>query len=343
MTSPPPPRPATAASVLERLLDRGYTQAVSTTVDALMTQADRGVMAVRLQQFEQRAAELQAAGQRMTPSDPVAQALLSSVESMLQTQAAILNNGAGTAVQQGATAAARATRELALLGADGQTRALIDARWNEPDPDAVRAAVDITLRPAWSAELDKFQDGAGTAIRRILLEGLIAGRSPLDLAERMRQAITDIPLYRANTLMRTAQLTAYRSATALHQAANADLAERIVRVATLDSRICPCCLALHGTTLRPGEPVRDHHNGRCTSIMIVRGRTVNIRSGESWLRDQSPERQRGILGAGGYEQWQAGRVRLNDFVQSYSDPVFGPMVGAAPLQIALSRSSLTGR
>lgn len=136
--------------------------------------------------------------------------------------------------------------------------------------------------------------------------------------------------------MRTAQLHAYRTATAAHQEANADLAERIIRVGTLDDRICLCCLALHGTELRPGEIVRDHHNGRCGSIMVVRGRQVSVRTGEQWLRDQPVGRQQTLMGEAAYSAWQDGRLQLRDFVQTYSDPVFGDMVRQAPLKSLMS-------
>jgi hypothetical protein len=211
----------------------------------------------------------------------------------------------------------------------------IGVRWNTPDPEAVREIVDITLRPAWSAGVDRFRAGAADAIRNIVIRGVVNGENPLQVAREIRRAVQEIPLYRANTLMRTAQLHAYRVATAAHHQANAELAQTVIRIGTLDNRICLCCLALHGTSMSPGEVVLDHHNGRCTSIMVLRGRPVTVSTGEQWLRAQSEARQRELMGTSAFEAWRAGQVTLRDFVESYSDPVFGAMVHQRSLKSLL--------
>jgi hypothetical protein len=148
----------------------------------------------------------------------------------------------------------------------------------------------------------------------------------------LTQAIADVPRYQANTLMRTLQLTAYRDATAIHQAANANLIARVVRIAALDDRTCLSCLALHGTEVPVGERVDDHYSGRCIGISVVRGREVNVQTGEDWLRGLPEERQRTIMGPAKFEAWKAGAVRLQEFVARRDDPVFGQMVQEASLK-----------
>lgn len=328
MTSPN--KRETITQLLDRLLDRGYTQAARQTIEAVIAVPETGALRVRLNQMTERAGELAAAGERWSADDPVLRALMAAVDDALRTQAALVNNGTGALIDQGVSAGAESTRTLALHGATGQVLAQLNAAWREPN--FVRELVDVTLRPAWTAEMERFRAGSSDSIRSIMIRGVVEGQSPLATARHIRDAVANIPLYRANTIMRTAQLHAYRTATAVHQQANADIADRVIRIGTLDDRICLCCLALHGTMMQPGEVVKDHHNGRCGSILIVRGRTVNVRTGEQWLRDQPENRQRSLMGDRAYNAWLGERVQLQEFVLPYSDPVFGDMVRQTTLK-----------
>lgn len=324
-------RAETVGELLERLLDRGYTQAVRGVVEAFIRLSDAGALRLRLDQLEARARELDERGVRWQADDPVLRALFAELDVALRGQAALLTTGASQAIDQGVEAAATAVRQMTLGNLSNDTLMRIGIQWNTPDPEAVREIVDVTLRPAWAASMDRFRAGAADAVRSIVIRGVVNGDNPLQLARDIRRAVQEIPLHRANTLMRTAQLHAYRVATAAHQQANAELAQEVIRIGTLDNRICLCCLALHGTRMQPGDVVLDHHNGRCTSIMVLRGRPVTVRTGEQWLRAQPEARQRELMGKGAFEAWSAGRVQLRDFVQSYSDPVFGDMVRQASL------------
>lgn len=177
MTSPRPGS-ETIIQLLERLLDRGYTQAAQQTVEAIVSVAETGRLRVRLDQIQQRAAELTAAGERWRADDPVMRALLSDVDDALRTQAALINNGAGRVIEQGMQSAEQATRSLALQGLDDRLLAQLGARWNVPDPEAVRELVDVTLRPAWTAELEGFRRGAADTIRGIMVRGVVNGDNP---------------------------------------------------------------------------------------------------------------------------------------------------------------------
>lgn len=339
---PPAPLPGreTVAALLDRLLDRGYEQATRAVLEAILSTVNTGVMAVRLNQLENRASELAAAGEALSASDPIVRAVLADFDEAVAAQRGLLSTGASHAAEQGAQAAGVAQRQLALGGVNDDVLARIGVTWNTPDPEAVQALVNVTSSDAWRAELSRYAEDAGERVRNIALNGIIEGRNPVSIAREVREAITGIPAYRANNLMRTAQLHSYRTASAVYQAANADLAQRIVRIGTLDDRICMCCVALHGTEIQPGEPVQDHHQGRCTSVMIVRGREVTIRTGEAWFRAQPEARQLNLMGDAAYEAWRAGQVELRDFVQPYDDPVFGRMVREASLKsIVRSRAS----
>jgi hypothetical protein len=78
--------------------------------------------------------------------------------------------------------------------------------------------------------------------------------------------------------------------------------------------------------MRLDETVLDHHQGRCTSVNVVKGRAVNVQSGPEWFAGLDAEQQRQIAGAANWEAMQAGKVHLQDCVGTYTDAVFGEMV-----------------
>lgn len=332
MTLPIRTRPETLKALTERLLDRGYVNATRQVIGAIARNGSAGVMALRLQQFEAEAQRLADAGERMTPDNPVLRALLADFDTALRRNAALVDAAAGDVTQAGVNAARTLTRELALPGLDDRQLAAIGLRWNQPDPEAVAALVDFASKPEWETELAKYQQGVAQVVNNIALRGIVEGWGPLRIAREVRRTVEMLPAAQANTLMRTLQLNSYRRATAAHQLANSDILTGQIRIASLDNRCCLACIALHGTRLPLGEVVQDHHNGRCTSISEVRGRPRTVETGEAWLEAQPEERQRAIMGHANFEAWKAGRVKLQDFVQRYEDPVFGPMVREASLR-----------
>lgn len=332
MTLPIRTRPETLKALTERLLDRGYVNATRQVIGAIARNGSAGVMALRLQQFEAEAQRLADAGERMTADNPVLRALLADFDTALRRNAALVDAAAGDVTQAGVNAARTLTRELALPGLDDRQLAAIGLRWNQPDPEAVAALVDFASKPEWETALAKYQQGVAQVVNNIALRGITEGWGPLRIAREVRRTVEMLPAAQANTLMRTLQLSSYRRATAAHQLANSDILTGQIRIASLDNRCCLACIALHGTRLPLGEVVQDHHNGRCTSISEVRGRPRTVETGEAWLEAQPEERQRAIMGHANFEAWKAGKVKLQDFVQRYEDPVFGPMVREASLR-----------
>lgn len=318
--------------LVESMLDRGYVRATQQTIEAITRNSAEGVLAVRLRQFQQEAARLAEADERMAADNPVFRALMADFEGALRRNAALID-AAGPGVQRaGMDAAQVLTRELALPGMDDRMLAQIGVRWNTPDPDAVAALIDVVNRETWADELAKYQENIAGVVNQIAIRGIVDGWNPLRIARAVTDAVDGLPRSQANTLMRTLQLSSYRKATALHQMANSDILTGQIRIATLDNRTCLSCIALHGEELAVGQEVRDHHNGRCTSISIVRGRPRAVQRGEDWLRAQPEERQRAIMGHANFEAWQAGAVQMQDFVHEYRDPVFGLMVREASLR-----------
>lgn len=329
MTSPI--RPKNARKLVEALIDRAYARDVTGLIRALVDVGKAGTaLEKRLQALERKAILLESAGRHLRPDDPAVRRLLSELDTALQAQRGNLNQTAQQVLLHTERAAATLAKELTLPQG-------VSIAWNTPDPQAVLQVIDYTALPQWKGFIRGFSEGVIEQIRARVIADFAAGRGAKVAARNLRQIVSDLPAASANRMMRTLQMTAWRDATAVHYAANAAILDYSIRICTFDTRVCPACLALHGTIIPLGERVDDHHNGRCTSIGVIKGTTRNIPSGESWLRTQPLNIQQEILGKSGQEAWQAGRVRLDDFVSPYSDPVFGDMLRSVGVNTALSR------
>lgn len=328
-----------AEELITSLLDRGYAQAVAPTLAAITRDMNDGVIAQRTKELLDEASRLDKLGKKLTPDNAILRAAIADAEDVMKTASRAVDNAASKLQSSGINAAGTLSRQLAVGSATDAQLASIGVRWNTPDPEAVNAIVQYTSSQGWQQEITDYGLTVPRTLREIAVRGVALGQGPLATARQMVQTITDMPLYRANTTMRTLQLQSYRDTTAIHQAANADILQTVIRIAVLDSRVCLCCLAEHGTELKPGERVLDHHNGRCSSVGIVKWRPMpTIQTGPEWFAAQTPDKQLEIAGPGALEALTTGRASFDDFVQPYEDQVFGEMMRESTLTEALKRS-----
>lgn len=320
-----PPR-GSVAELLTNLLDKRYNSVAGRVVESIGNGSP--VVNRRLAELTAEAQRLQAQGQRLEPANPVFRALIADLETDIRRARGRIDGIAPDVQGLGIDVARTLTRQLSLPGVTDAQLSAVGIQWNTPDPEAVRSLVDLVDSPAFAEMLDQYEGRIIETIRRQAIVGLVSGRSPLATANNIRRLVQTMPAHEANTLLRTLQLQSYRSATAIHQAANAEIGETVIRIAALDGRTCLACVALHGTELAIGDRVDDHHNGRCTSIMKVKGRDLPlpIVDGVTWFENLPAGQQRALAGGANYNAWREGVVTLQDFVKPYRDNVFGEMI-----------------
>lgn len=328
------PRGARTRELVTSLLDRGYEEAAGAVVRGVARGMTSGIVAQRLDELEAEAARLAEAGERLTPDNPVLRALLADMEAELDAGADALNAAAGAVQEAGAEASTTLTRELAVGGMDPNVLAQIGVRWNVPDPEAVARAVGFVTSDAWAAEVARFPGLALETVRNQAIMGIADGWGPRRTARAIRQSVEGFPAHQANNLMRTLQLQSYRAGAAVNQQANETILSGVIRIATLDDRVCMACLALHGTRYPVGTVIQDHHQGRCVGIPEVRGVPRTVQTGPDWFDGLPEDRQIAIAGPGAAAALKAGEVRLQDFVEPYTDPVFGEMLRQGSLRRA---------
>jgi hypothetical protein len=328
------------------LLDRDYNRITRPVLNAI---ADtKGIINQRLSELDAEAARLAKEEKRLTPDNPILRALIADLETELSKSQSLINAAATPLQESAVTSAGKIQRQIALPGVTNQQLQTLGIAWNTPDPEAVARLVGYSQSDAWRDLLSKYPDDVLGVIQNQAVRGSIYGWSPLRIAREIRRTTNALPAHVANNLMRTLQLTSVRDSTAIHQTANRDITEMVVRIGTLDARMCLSCVALHGTILwtreqdsnAPVPRVADHHSGRCTAVIIVRGFSRKIITGEEWFNSLPPARQAEQLSLknspGKLKALRDGRATLQDFVHRYEDPVFGEMMGEAALKNVLN-------
>lgn len=343
------PRQGTVTDLINRLLDRAYNQAAEPVLRAIAGNSAGGLMQQRLDELAAEADRLNAAGQRLTPDNAIFRAVLADLETTLNANGALIRSVSEQIQSGGADAARTLQRQLAIGGTTDAQLARLGLRWNSPDPEAIARLVAYARSDAWRATVEKYGADIFDIVLNQAIRGVALGWSPIRTAEQIALVVQSLPAHQANNLMRTLQLTSYRDATAIHQTANRAIAQQVVRIAALDTRTCLSCIAQHGDVIwdsdrdadAPVPRVNDHHSGRCTSVVIVKGLPRTIQSGADWFASLPPERQAQqnsfARSPGKLEAFTAGRVTLRDFIQSYNDDVFGPMLREASLSGALDK------
>jgi SPP1 gp7 family putative phage head morphogenesis protein len=138
-------------------------------------------------------------------------------------------------------------------------------------PEALR---DIIVRSdARMGYLRNVTADVARTINRTLVNGIVAGQNPRAAARSLMARVGrafDGGLVRAERIMRTEMLDAYRNANAVIQNANADVVEGWEWWSAGDERTCAGCWAMHGEQFPNDVPGPDGHpNCRCARIPVV--------------------------------------------------------------------------
>lgn len=226
--------------------------------------------------------------------------------------------------------------ELAEIEEDASLRSLdkripVSVDWVRPS-SALLEAVALA-QPFEGAllrdHLSKWSDDTIFAMQAELRSAIVIGEGVEPMQRRLRR-VSDIKIKEARSIARTYTMHVTNEARALLYVENQDVIAREQWVATLDNRTCIRCASLDNEFFPVGKGQRAplHMNCRCVRVPITRaadalrrrGVTIGGRSaanelnGEApadmafpqWLRRQSEDTQREVLGARRFELWQNG-------------------------------------
>ena len=237
----------------------------------------------------------------------------------------------------------------AVLAAQAHARRAVEAATTESLPGLATSFHQIN-----PANLDKLvgflADGSpvrtlfaglpgesGAALEAALIQGVGTGRGVGWMLARSNAAL-GIPRWRAETIIRTESLRAYRETTRQTYVANSDVLGGWTWHASLDARACAACIVMDGTEHGVNDTLDGHP--RCRCAMVPRTKTWDevtgmvtglddtrppVRSGQEWLAGQPEAVQRHVMGRVKYDAYRRGDINLGDLVARTHDGRYGTM------------------
>jgi len=328
VSAPGQRRAATIRDYLRELLDAPYRRLMTPFLMGINESFGRDTQLKRLLNALEKS---ETRGESIL-DDPAFKRVMRRVGALLKGQESAYDKTAEQTANISIDVAGRLTKILS-----GATSASISAEWNTPSVEAVRSAIAyLHDRDALGTSIDAVWKGivqdAQNRIQGRVLADLAVGKNAVAAARTLRRELPGLTAAAANNALRTLYLESYRDATAINQSVNAHMLSYVVRIGTLDSRICMACLALHGTRMEVGERVESHHQCRCTSIGVVKDVARRIETGEDYFGRLPEVDQQRLMGKGAWELWKRGDVQLGDFVERYDSAIYGKMIRQATLK-----------
>lgn len=200
----------------------------------------------------------------------------------------------------------------------------VNVTWNKLPvaafEDLVGRLADGTPLADW---LEQFGAEARQAAREALITGLGRGAGVRQIAANVRRALNTTAV-RALLTSRQAILSSYRQAALANYRNNNSVIKAWRWSASLSTRACAACWALHGQEFPLSEPFASHPACRCAPVGISRSYAeLGIDGipepepppkGADVFATLSEADQRRILGPNKLRLYQEGRLRLADLV-----------------------------
>lgn len=179
--------------------------------------------------------------------------------------------------------------------------------------------------------------GAGAdGMLQQLINGVALGANPKVIARNMVRNGLSQTLARVMVTARTEPLRVYRESSRQQYQASG-VVTHFRRLATRDRRTCPGCLFADGEVYELGDTLREHPQGRCTTIPVVDGfKPAEWEKGPDWFKKQPPAIQRKMLGNGVFDAWKRGDIELEQTVSVRQDPTWGDSLQPTPLRDILN-------
>jgi SPP1 gp7 family putative phage head morphogenesis protein len=276
--------------------------------------------------------------------------LLSRIEEQISTLSASAATATSEAQRAGVATALTGAPTLASVAA-GPAPAGAALPWVELPVDAVEALIGFASDGSPLQELFAAigPDIAQRATQAIL-NGLATGEG-IEVTARALDPILNVGRARARNIAHTETMRAMRQATAQSYAQNADVLEGWIWTASLTTRTCPACWAMHGTEHPASERLDGHQQCRCAMVPKVRSWSEilgdpsipddrpAIETGEEAFQRLSENDQRSILGDGLFALWSEGAVSFDALAVRTEDPRWGASVRPITVAEAAGRSS----
>lgn len=267
--------------------------------------------------------------------------------------AVILENEIGMLRAAAARTATAQTAQLiqeALPAMPQAAKAALAARMNRLPVEAVNAMLgQLSTESPLQAIFRGYGTQAAKELSDAILEGVALGYNPKKVAGQIRQALGG-DLSRALAISRTETMRAYRAATLANYKANGDVVKGWIWTVTKDTDPPPClaCLALDGQEFSIDEGFMPSHvNCRCSprpKTLTYRDMGLDVdeapdgyQSGTEWFESLPESEQEKFFGKAAWEAYQAGDVKLTDFIGTQESAEWGKAFVERPLKDILGK------
>lgn len=241
--------------------------------------------------------------------------------------------------QQAITLSQTHAQELMLAGlgpAPLEAQAIVRASFQQLPIGAIETMVGFSSDGAPLRQLLSHLPGDASArVTEALTTAIIVGQHPRQTARDMQDALGG-NLSRALTISRTETVRAYREATRQTYEQNSEVVTGWTWIASLTSRSCLACVAMHGTEHKSSERLNGHPNCRCVMVPITKSwaelgftdipdNRRPIEKGVDWFARQPASVQAEMMSKEALAAYQAGKIQLKDFVGVKRSQQWGSM------------------
>jgi hypothetical protein len=252
-----------------------------------------------------------------------------SLRKQMEEQAASFAEDAARIIADAQADALEAGMQSARFAISASASAAYGITFNRLNISAVEAMIGFAGdgSPLWTLLLKDF-GAAVDGLIRALVTGVATGQGVNKIIRAMIDGF-GMGLDRAILIARTETQRAYRMGAAA-QYRESGVVTGFMRLVKKEGA-CLGCLLLDGETFELKDEMDDHPNGRCVAVPIVRGvDPPEWEKGPEWLKKQSEEKQRAIMGDKRYELWKSG-VPLEDMASKVHDDVWGDSPRPTPV------------
>jgi SPP1 gp7 family putative phage head morphogenesis protein len=165
------------------------------------------------------------------------------------------------------------------------------------------------------------------------VESIVKGEHPRVLRDKLYKQ-WGMSYVRAETTARTEIVSSYRDSN-IWRYKQSKTVEAWQWSATLDDRTCPVCIFMDGQVFSLDTPFATHPNCRCSPLPVTKTWKelgLNIPEfkpdigprGVEWFQSLPENRQLKILHPQKFDLWKSGRITLENLVDSFDHPKYGP-------------------
>jgi len=219
----------------------------------------------------------------------------------------------------------------------------IGAEWNRLPAEATKELVGRFSdgSPLVDA-FEKYPAQGVAALEEELTVGIAQGKNPRDVARQIRRRI-DVGVEiadgpgalvqeqarllrgRSELIARTEIVGSHRAAAVANYRANFESCIGYRRLASLDTRTCVACWALHGRVYPLYVDPHEHPQCRCAVAPVFES-SRPMTSGVEEFENLSEAAKEEILGPAKFEAYKAGEFGIRDYAATFDDAKWGPQV-----------------